>query len=113
MEKYARFDYSVKKTDQKKTQSLLTCLIVTVVVLITLSAALLIIQMCLTEEWQSARQNNSTPVKTFRAGAYEQKLVNAYNATTREDALKVMRANLANMEHHAKIASEMVRNIQL
>ena len=112
MEKYARFDYSVKKTNQKKTQSLLTCLIVTVVVLITLSAALLIIQLCLTTEWQSARQNNVTG-GTFRAGAYEQKLVNAYNATTREDALKAMRANLANMEHHAKIASEMVRNIQL
>ena len=112
MEKYARFDYSVKKTNQKKTQSLLTCLIVTVVVLITLSAALLMIQLCLTVEWQSARQNNST-LRTFRAGAYEQKLVNAYNATTREDALKAMRANLANMEQHAKIASEMVRNIQL
>ena len=50
----------------------------------------------------------SDTAKTFKAAAYEQKVVKVYNATTRKEALKAILGNLANMERQAKIAKSKV-----
>ena len=59
-----------------------------------------VILLLLAEEFATA--------KTFKAAAYEQKLVSLDNATTRSEALVAMKANLANMEKQAEIASREV-----
>ena len=81
-------------------------LIATSVVVITLTVA-----VCATAIYLAIKDKfaaTGLSVKTFKAGAFEQKIVTVYNATTRSEALVAMKANLANMEIQAEIARREV-----
>lgn len=79
--------------------------------LIALAAATLVLLLAVSINLVFLAANKPTYVVnagTFRAGAFECKLVNVDNASTREEALQAIRGNIARLEKKAKVANDFV-----